>query len=143
MVIRDELQINSHPDDVWAVTIDLSKSASWSPTIDRIRALENFEVGIGSQYELKQPGQPKVVWTVTQLNPKSLFVWERSAVGMNMRAIHHVDAVSDGALSTLILETSGFLAFILAPMLERIIAHALKQENAGLKAYCETHYPLS
>lgn len=143
LAVRNELHIESHPDNVWAVTVDISKLTDWSPTADRVRDLGNSKINIGSQYELEQPGQPIAVWTVTQFKPKSLFAWDKKLLGMNLSGIHQIDPLPSGTKSTLILEASGLSAFLLYPLLRRFFIRAIAQENAGLQSYCETHYPLN
>jgi hypothetical protein len=54
-----------------------------------------------------------------------------------MAASHQVREKGTGTSNTLRLEAAGGVAVLLGPVLRVAIRHALRKENAGLKAHCE------
>ncbi len=138
--VRNETIISAKPEDVWAVTTDIGILHIWSPTVNATRALTGPKIGIGSQYELDQPGQPIAVWTVTHFRPETLFVWRKRFLGMHLSGIHKIEPHAGKTKNILVLEATGLAAIFLYPFLRPFFVRALVQENQGLKDYCEKHY---
>ena len=137
MTIDHTIQIAASPSLVWEVTKVVENWPEWTPTVTSVTRVGDDPIAVGSRVRIKQPAQPETEWTVTSFDPPKRFAWETRRTGIYMKAIHEIAGDGDGTFNTLRLEASGFLAVLLWPVLRVAVRKALKQENRGLKAYCE------
>jgi len=137
MRVEHEIEIHAAPDIVWAVTEEVARWPEWSPTMTAIARLDDGPFDVGSTARIKQPGLPEAVWTVTALDRGRSFTWSTRVRGITMAGTHEVHASGEGTRSLLRIETSGWVARLLAPLLRRSVAKAIARENHGLKTRCE------
>jgi uncharacterized protein YndB with AHSA1/START domain len=137
MRIENETLIAAPPFVVWSVTADIERWPEWTPTVTRVRLLDDGALATGSRVELKQPAMPVVTWEVTDLVPGSRFTWVGALRGMRMEATHELMPRGDSTRNVLRLELSGWVTRALGPLMRWSVARALRQENAGLRARCE------
>lgn len=138
MTIEDTIHILAPTEVVWAVTEDIERWPEWTPTVTAARRLDEGSFGLGSVARIKQPAQPASDWTVTAYEREERFTWETRRLGLRMAASHQVHGDASGTSNTLRIEASGVVAVVLWPVLRIAIRRALKKENRGLKARCET-----
>jgi hypothetical protein len=79
---------------------------------------------------IKQPGQRRALWTVTELTPGHTFSWESRRRGMTMTGSHRVDPEGAGSRNTLTITMSGPLTPVLGPLLAPLMRRVLRTENA-------------
>lgn len=137
MTVEHTLHIAAAPEVVWAVTEDIARWPTWTPTVTSVRRLDDGPFGLGSRALLKQPGQPQAEWAVTAFVAGERFTWATRRAGLRMAATHELQPEGAGTLNLLRVEATGALAILLAPVLRPLIRRALMQENRGLKRRCE------
>lgn len=137
MKLENQIQIAAPPAEVWRIAVDVERWPEWTPTVTRVRRLDQGTFDVGSVALISQPGLPDAEWRVTALKQEESFSWETRVRGIRMVATHQLAPSGAGTLNTLRLEMAGFLAFLLWPLMRRPIAATLEKENAGLKAACE------
>lgn len=138
MKLRHVIHIDAPPDVVWAVTEDIERWPEWTPTVNSVKRLDQGEFDVGSTALLRQPGLPEAKWVVTALIRGAQFTWESRIRGIRIIATHEIIATETGTQSTLHIDLSGPVVFLLWPIIRLLVRRSLEQENTGLKDRCET-----
>jgi hypothetical protein len=118
-VIRATASSAATPDRLWSLAGDVERWGDRLPTVDRVRALGSGPTGVGSRFEVRQPGLPKAVWEVTDWQPGRSFTWVSTSPGIRSLAVHSVQRDGDGSRLDLSLEWSGPLARLLELLIGR------------------------
>lgn len=138
VVLENVAQIDAPQNVVWNVTVDIESWPQWTPTVRKLQRLDEGPFVCGSAALIQQPGLPEAKWVVTQLIPGERFTWESRVLGIRMIGTHQLSSTETGTQSLLRLEMSGLMAHLLSPLLRFSARRSLEQENAGLKARCES-----
>ena len=104
------------PERLWALASDVDRWAERLPTVDSVRELGRTGAGVGSRYEVRQPGMPRAVWEITAWQERS-FTWVSRAPGIRSTAVHTVSQDGTGSRLELSLEWDG----VLAPVVRRLL----------------------
>jgi len=124
-------------DRVWATLTDVNRWPEWTESMQSVRHLEHGPLRVGSLVEIRQPGFPKVVWTVTDLAEGRSFTWEARNAGLHSVGIHAVRD-RDGASSvTLGIRQTGALAGIMRLLFAKKSRRFVQMEADGLRLRCE------
>ena len=107
------------PDRLWALAADVERWGERLPTVDTVRALRSGPVAVGSSFEVRQPGLPRAVWTVTDWQEGRSFTWVSTAPGVRSTAVHTVRGDGDGSRLDLSLEWAGPLSWVVELLLGR------------------------
>jgi uncharacterized protein YndB with AHSA1/START domain len=137
MTLEDIIEINASRERVWQVTINVEAWPKWSPVMETIRREDTGDFKLGSSALIKQKQMPETRWTVTEINPGSQFTWQARALGIDMVATHSIVPGESAVTSLLRIEMEGVLITLLGPIMKALVAKSLKEENRGLKHYCE------
>lgn len=138
VVLENVAQIDAPQSVVWSVTVDIESWPQWTPTVRKLQRLDQGPFVCGSAALIQQPGLPEAKWVVTRLIPGEGFTWETRILGMRTIGTHELSSTETGTQSRLRLEMSGIVAHLLSPLLRFSARRSLEQENAGLKARCES-----
>jgi uncharacterized membrane protein len=133
MRIEHQLDIEAPPSVVFALTIDIERWPTLTPTVTSVERLDDGPLRVGSRARLKQPGQRPTVWTVTTIEPDRLFAWSATAFGMRMTATHLIAATSTGTSNTLRIDLSGWSAPIVGRLGRGKLQQTLATENDGFR----------
>ena len=132
--ITHSLDIAAPIETVWALTVDVESWPEISPTMTSIERLDDGPLQVGSQALVRQPAQRPRTWTMTRLEPPTVFEWSASVMGVTMAASHLLEETADGCRNTLSVDMSGRGARLLAAIAGRQIHRAIAQENEGFRA---------
>jgi carbon monoxide dehydrogenase subunit G len=121
--------IDAPPEIVWALATDVTRWPDYMPTVQSVERLEEGPLQLGARAMIKQPGQRKALWTVTELTPGRTFSWESQRRGMAMTGSHRVEPDGAGTRSILTLTMSGPLAPVLGPLFGPLMRRVLRTEN--------------
>ncbi|WP_353507917.1 SRPBCC family protein [Intrasporangium sp.] len=133
MHLENAMTIAVPVDRVWELTIDIERWPTLTPTILSVERLDDGELRIGSSARVRQPRMPLAVWTVTELEPLSRFVWEARILGSRFVGGHHLTATSDGTQNTLTLDVNGWTAGLLSLAAGSAMRQAIATENEGFR----------
>jgi Polyketide cyclase / dehydrase and lipid transport len=108
------------PDRLWSLASDVERWGDRLPTVDVVRPLGNGPTGVGSRFEVRQPGLPKAVWEVTDWQQQGRsFTWVSTGPGIRSTAVHTVQGDGGGSRLDLSLEWSGPLGRVLELLIGR------------------------
>ena len=122
---------------VWATIADVERWPEWTASVTSVRRLDEGPLRVGSQAEIKQPGFPRVVWTVTDIVEGATFTWEARSPGIRSVGTHTVTGDSDHASIRLGISQTGPLAGIMRLLFGKRSTRYVQMEGAGIKARCE------
>ena len=71
MIIQNTIHIDSPPEVVWPVTIDIDRWSEWTPTVKSAKREDEGPLSVGSTAILSQPSMPEARWAVTS-SPSAL-----------------------------------------------------------------------
>ena len=119
-MIRATARSAASPDRLWSIVSDVERWGDRLPTVDVVRPLGSGPTGVGSKFDVRQPGLPKAVWEVTvwQQQARS-FTWVSTSPGIRSTAVHTVHDDGGGSRLDLSLEWSGPLARVLELLIGR------------------------
>jgi uncharacterized membrane protein len=122
--------IDAPVERVWELATDVTAWPEFMPTMQSVERLEEGPLRLGATAMIKQPGQRRALWTVTEMAPGHTFSWESRRRGMTMTGIHLVEAEGAATRSTLTLRMTGPLTAVLGPLLAPLMRRVLRTENA-------------
>lgn len=140
MVLEDTIEINAPAERVWQVTTDVEVWPKWAPAMERIRREDSGDFKLGSSALIKQKQMPETRWTVTEIHQGHHFSWATRIMGMDMIATHVITPGERAVTSLLRIEMDGLPIKLLGFIIKPLVMNALKDENKGLKHYCESRF---
>ena len=130
-MIRATARSAASPDWLWSIVSDVERWGDRLPTVDSVRPLGSGPTGVGSRYDVRQPGLPKAVWEVTDWQPQARsFTWVSTSPGIRSTAVHSVHDDGGGSRLDLSLEWSGPLARVLELLIGRKAQGMVETEAA-------------
>lgn len=119
-MIRATARSAATPDRLWSIASDVERWADRLPTVTVVRPLGSGPIGVGSKFEVRQPGLPKAVWEVTDWQQLARsFTWVSTGPGIRSTAMHSVQGEDGGSRLDLSLEWSGPFAPVFELLLGR------------------------
>jgi carbon monoxide dehydrogenase subunit G len=119
-MIRATARSAATPDRLWSLASDVERWGDRLPTVHSVRPLGSGPTGVGSRFEVRQPGLPKAVWEVTDWQQQGRsFTWVSTSPGIRSTAVHSVHDDGGGSRLDLSLEWSGPLARVLELLIGR------------------------
>lgn len=96
---------------LWAVVADVTAWPRHLPTFRAVTHLSDSAVGgLGSRFEVRQPGLPVATYEVTEWVPGASFTWVARSPGVVTVARHAITALETGSRLDLHVEWDGPLA---------------------------------
>jgi carbon monoxide dehydrogenase subunit G len=129
--------INAPPGVVWAIIADLEKWPGWAPTFEKMEFPGDRELRRGLRVRLTVRGAPTSEWVVTEYDEGRRFAWETTARGIHSIGDHIIEPAADGTRLTLVVESTGFMSRLFAPMIRRVSKRNVPLEGNGLKVRAE------
>lgn len=119
-MIRASAHSGAAPERLWSVASDVQR---WGDRLSTVSSVEPLgaagAMDVGSRFLVRQPGLPKAVWEVTDVQPGRSFTWVSTSPGIRSEAVHAVTDDGDGSRLDLSLEWSGPLARVLERLIGR------------------------
>jgi hypothetical protein len=119
-MIRATARSAATPGRLWSIVSDVERWGERLPTVDVVRPLGSGPTGVGSKFDVRQPGLPRAVWEVTDWQQQvRSFTWVSTSPGIRSTAVHTVHDDGGGSRLDLCLEWSGPLARVLELLIGR------------------------
>ncbi|BBX10518.1 SRPBCC family protein [Mycolicibacterium aichiense] len=138
MLNSSSINIHAPVDLVWDVFTDVEHWPDWTASVDRLHGLDGAQLAVGRRFEITQPRMPKLVWTVTEIEPGVAWTWIQRSPGGLTSARHEVVPTPDGG--TLVrqeLIQRGIVGSVVGVLMQRMTRRYLEMEAQGLKAHSE------
>ncbi len=139
MISSCSVDIDAPADLVWEVFADVEHWPDWTASVTELRGLDGPQLSVGRRFEIKQPRMPRLVWTVTDVEPGSSWTWVQRSPGGVTSARHEVVPVATGG--TVVrqeLAQRGIVGALVGLMMRQLTRRYLAMEAQGLKARSET-----
>ncbi|MEB4208906.1 SRPBCC family protein [Mycobacterium sp. 94-17] len=138
MITEDSVEIDAPPQRVWEVFSDVEHWSDWTASVNSLVGLDSGSLAVGRRFAIKQPGMPKLVWEVTEIDPGRSWTWVQSAPGARVTARHHViPRPGGGTLVRQQLDQRGVLGGLVGRLMLNKTKRFLALEAQGLKARSE------
>ena len=131
------VEIAASPERVWVVMSDIERWPEWTPTVNRIRRLDDGPLAPGTRARIRQPKLPPAVWRVISVDEGREFTWVTRGPGVSVTAGHRVEPLEGGSRATLSIRFSGFLGPLVAWLTRGLNDRYLALEASGLKRWSE------
>ena len=138
MFSEDSIEIDAPPQLVWDVFSDVEHWPDWTASVTSLAGLDGPVLAVGKRFAIKQPGMPKLVWQVTEIDPGSSWTWVQRAPGSLVTARH--DVIAQPGCRTLVrqqLDQGGALGALVGRLMVKKTKRFLELEAQGLKARSE------
>lgn len=130
---RDEVTIDAPPEIVWSVYTDVERWALWTASVTTARVHPSGPLQLGSTAAIKQPRLPRVVWTVTELEPGRSWAWQNRSPGADTVAWHTITPIPDGGVHVaLSIDQRGVVGRPIGWLLRPLTRRYLRLEAEGL-----------
>ena len=138
MIVRDGVTIDAPAAVVWDVFSDVERWPTWTASVTELRLVAGTDIALGTKAAIKQPRLPRLVWTVTAVEPGRSWTWVSRSPGATTTATHEVRPRPDGTTHVeQTLEQAGVLGALVGRLTRRMTRRYLAIEAAGLKQRAE------
>lgn len=141
MIMDSSIEIDAPAATVWDVFVDVERWAEWTPSVQRIVALDGPGIAVGKRFRIKQPRMPDLVWEVTAVDLGTSWTWRQRSPGGTTLATHEVTPVADDR--TLVrqrIDQRGPIGVTVGVLMRRLSRRYLDMEAHGLKASSERRH---
>ncbi len=130
-------------DRLWAVLSDVRRWPQWLPTVDAVTPHDPARPDeVGASYTVEQPGMPRAVWTMTEVEPGRSFTWESVRPGIRTVGTHTLTPGPDGSTTIALgIRWSGVLAPLVRLTLGRRSRDYVTREAAALDSTAKAAEP--
>jgi uncharacterized membrane protein len=138
MFSEDSVEIEAPAQLVWDVFSNVEHWPDWTASVTSLVGLDGPALAVGKRFAIKQPGMAKLVWTVTEIDPGSSWIWVQRAPGSLVTARH--DVIAQPGSRTLVrqqLDQGGPLGALIGRLMVKKTKRFLELEAQGLKARSE------
>jgi len=138
MNVQDAVTISAPVERVWDVYADVERWPEWTASVTSVELLDGAGLALGARARIKQPRFPRLVWTVSAIEPGRSWTWVTRSPGAVTTATHAVVAVD--ATTTRVEQTidqAGPLGALVGRLTRRLTRRYLAMEEAGLQQRAE------
>jgi len=114
MKFSSSVEINAHPEKVWALVNEFEEWPQWIPSIKKIEKLSEGALGEGSKIRViaKSTITVKLLMTIIEFVPGRHAVMQGKVLGTEMTRYYNIEPLNGGARLTAGGEVSGLLAYL-------------------------------
>jgi hypothetical protein len=139
MNVQDGITIHAPIGRVWDVYADVERWPTWTASVTSLDLIDGPGLRLGARARIKQPRFPRLVWTVTEIDPGTSWTWVSRSPGAVTTATHRLTAI-DGATTRVdqTIDQGGVLGALVGRLTTRLTHRYLAMEAAGLRARAES-----
>jgi uncharacterized membrane protein len=135
----DTITIDAPPEVVWAVYTDIEHWPEWTASVTSAQLNPTGPLEFDSRASIKQPRLPRVVWTVSTIQPNRSWTWHNRSPGATTLAHHTLAETPDGQTHvSLSIDQRGVIGRPVGWLLKRLTRRYLRLEAEGLRRRRET-----
>jgi uncharacterized protein YndB with AHSA1/START domain len=121
---------------VWAVFTGVEQWPTWTKSVTSVELLDG-PMRVGATARIRQPRLPRVVWTVTDLQPGCSWTWVARSPGASTVATHRLTTDGTTTVAEQSIVQSGVLGRIVGRLYRSLTVRYLAMEAEGLKERSE------
>ena len=135
----ETIRIEADRSRAWRALAAVTTYPQWTTSMTAVSGLDGPELAVGRRFQIRQPGLPTAVWSVSDVREGESFAWENRMPGLHSVATHRVGANPDGSTQvTLVLRQTGAVAGLITLLTRGKTRRYIKLEAAGVKAAAES-----
>lgn len=127
-MLKVETTVPVGSEAVWQVVSDLRHWDQFLPTMDLVRQLDDGPIGVGSRFEVKQPGSASAAYTVTEWRENAGFTWEATAPGVRTVATHTITPAAERTVLELGIQWHGPMSWLVRRLYGRRTERMIRLE---------------
>ncbi len=135
--LESVIDIQASRERVWEILVDVERWPEWTPTVLSVQREDSGTLSVGSRAYIRQPKIRPAWWEVTELEAPRSFTWISRSPGVRVIGGHVIEAVNGGSRLKLSLEFSGFLTFLIFPLMRGLSQSYIDTEARKLKERSE------
>jgi len=140
MHVQNDITIAAPAAVVWEIYADVERWSSWTASVTKAELLDGPVLATGGRARIKQPRFPRLLWTVTAIDPGTSWTWVNRAPGATTTATHELRRVDDATTHvTQTIEQRGPVGRLVGRLTRRLTRRYLAMEAAGLRQRAESH----
>ena len=145
MITRHDVTIAAPIERVWDIYANVEQWPTWTASVTEVRLLAGRAgLTLGTRASIKQPRFPKLVWTVTAIQPGASWSWVTRSPGATTTAVHELRAVDDETTRVeLTIEQTGIVGAVVGRLTRGLTRRYLALEAAGLRERAEARVTTS
>lgn len=134
----DTIEIAAPAAVVWAVYADVERWPEWTASVTSVALEPSGALARTSRATIKQPHLPRVVWTVTDIEPEREWTWANHSPGAHTIATHRLSPLDSGRTRVdLSIDQRGVLGRPIGWLVRRTTRRYLRMEAEGLRGRSE------
>jgi uncharacterized membrane protein len=138
MITDSSIEIDAPAEVVWEVFTDVERWPDWTASVSRLTALDGEGLVPGRRFEIIQPKFPKLVWTVTAVDPGRSWTWTVRSFGATTHATHElVPIAGDRTMVRQRIDQQGPIGALVGRAVRGRTRRYLQLEAEGLKKTSE------
>jgi hypothetical protein len=139
MNVRDGITVHAPIGRVWDVYADVERWPAWTASVTTLELLDGPGLRLGARARIKQPRFPRLVWTVTDIEPGASWTWVSRSPGATTTATHRLTAVDPTTTRVdQTIEQTGVVGALVGRLAVRLTRRYLAMEAAGLRTRAES-----
>ena len=137
----DSIVVATPAEVVWGVYTDVARWPEWTASVTTAAIEPTGPLAVGSRATIKQPRFPRVVWSVTELEHGTAWVWANQSPGARTSAGHRLTPLDDGRTRVdLWIDQRGVLGRPIGWLARRTTRRYLRMEAEGLRHRSEAQH---
>ena len=125
------------PEAVWGILEDVESWPQWTPTVLKVKPLDDGGLRAGAKYEVTQPKLRPAVYEVTDCIPTRAFTWVQKMPGAALVADHRIIPSGSSTEVELSFWSEGLLGNLIGKFFSKMICEYVATEAKSLKSRCE------
>ncbi len=139
MQVEHRIAVAATVSRIFSIYREVERWPEWTASVTSARLEPTGPLELSSRASIKQPRLPRVVWTVSGIEPNRSWTWHNRSPGATTLAHHTLTETSDGQTSVdLSIDQRGVIGRPVGWLLKRLTRRYLRLEAEGLRRRSES-----
>lgn len=123
-------------ESIWGCWENVNEWPLWDQELEYTNLKQDF--ALGSQFELKAKGGPKVRIELTEITPKRSFTDVTRFPGARMLDVHEIEKVGNGVRIISVIRVEGPMAWLWRRLVAQGVANGVPAQTESLVAFARS-----